>query len=302
MLVDSRLYRKAFQAYLRNGTPIEWSIKQERPTTQYIWRTQGDANVRPSHTANDGHIFAWDNPPPTGHPGEDFGCRCTAEPYEPAFKENIAITMSDVSDGSVVWSSGDFIHHYYHGGGLGVTVRETGHLSQIIAQYRQLAEEKLKDQIASRARESQNGTFARDFNNSYPMTGIVFSIGDTKIGGLFHGSATEALGMLTISGEIEFYLRDAFADPADLGELQRRLGIDDAQDVEIIDPGETIFENIQRPFEDYLRGRAGLPASGPQRLGIHLGDPYSITDDWSGHFEGQVYTDPKKSAYVRQEG
>ena len=52
MFVDQKLYQKAFQAYLRKGTPIEWSIKQERPTTHYIWRTRDDENVRPSHAAN----------------------------------------------------------------------------------------------------------------------------------------------------------------------------------------------------------------------------------------------------------
>lgn len=25
-----------------------------------------------------GNLFAWDNPPPTGNPGDDFGCRCMA--------------------------------------------------------------------------------------------------------------------------------------------------------------------------------------------------------------------------------
>ena len=46
-----------------------------------VCRTREDEKVRPSHAANDGVIFAWDAPPPTGHPGEDFGCRCIAEPY-----------------------------------------------------------------------------------------------------------------------------------------------------------------------------------------------------------------------------
>ena len=62
-------YKKAFDAYMRNGIPIELSLKQSHPTTRYIWRTQGDGKVRPSHAANDGKIFAWDDPPPTGHPG-----------------------------------------------------------------------------------------------------------------------------------------------------------------------------------------------------------------------------------------
>ena len=36
--------------------------------------------MRESHRRNDDRIFAWDDPPPTGHPGEDYGCRCLAEP------------------------------------------------------------------------------------------------------------------------------------------------------------------------------------------------------------------------------
>lgn len=39
--------------------------------------------MRASHVANNGKIFSWDNPPKTGHPGEDFGCRCIAESYTP---------------------------------------------------------------------------------------------------------------------------------------------------------------------------------------------------------------------------
>ena len=45
---------------------------------------------------NNSKVFAWDNPPPTGHPGEDYGCRCRAEPtqatisyYEQFFRDKI---------------------------------------------------------------------------------------------------------------------------------------------------------------------------------------------------------------------
>ena len=51
--------------------------------THYIWRTKRDNKVRPSHAANEGKVFSWDNPPPTGHPGDDDNCRCVAEPYKP---------------------------------------------------------------------------------------------------------------------------------------------------------------------------------------------------------------------------
>lgn len=79
-------YRKAFIQYLRRGIPLILLHKEEdhpqepKEPTHYVWRTAGDDKVRPSHAANDGHVFAWDDPPDTGHPGEEEGCRCWAEP------------------------------------------------------------------------------------------------------------------------------------------------------------------------------------------------------------------------------
>lgn len=51
-------------------------------TALYIWRTAGDNKVRASYEANDGKIFRWDSPPPTGNPGDAINCRCTAQPVE----------------------------------------------------------------------------------------------------------------------------------------------------------------------------------------------------------------------------
>lgn len=88
---DSPFYQKAFEQYLRRGTPIEMSLKMMAARTEtrdnhstalYRWRTSGDDKVRPSHAANEGRIFNWDVAPATGHPGEEPGCRCVAEPVE----------------------------------------------------------------------------------------------------------------------------------------------------------------------------------------------------------------------------
>ena len=46
---------------------------------QYIWRTQDDGKVRPSHAGRNGKTFSWDDPPDGGHPGEAPNCRCSAE-------------------------------------------------------------------------------------------------------------------------------------------------------------------------------------------------------------------------------
>ena len=52
----------------------------EAGVEEYIWRAVKDGATRASHLQNDGKRFRWDKPPATGHPGEDFQCRCTAEP------------------------------------------------------------------------------------------------------------------------------------------------------------------------------------------------------------------------------
>lgn len=55
---------------------------------EYTWRTVGDERVRESHREKDGQIFRWDDPPAdTGHPGDDFQCRCYAEPVFPTGEE-----------------------------------------------------------------------------------------------------------------------------------------------------------------------------------------------------------------------
>ena len=105
-------YQKAFSKYLRYGTPIERSLKAEtHQTTHYIWHTAGDDKVRPSHAANEGRVFAWNNPPPTGNPGDEPGCRCTAEPYygftdkpiEPVYPEFALIPLLRVGRLATAW-------------------------------------------------------------------------------------------------------------------------------------------------------------------------------------------------------
>jgi hypothetical protein len=79
---DSPIYRKAFENYLRKGITPDVFIKATFDSPFYIWRTQHDDKVRPSHAANEGRACAWDAPPDTGNPGDDFGCRCHAEPAD----------------------------------------------------------------------------------------------------------------------------------------------------------------------------------------------------------------------------
>ena len=256
----SHTYKRAFEIYLRTGTPVALSLKQARPTTHYIWRTRGDGKVRPSHAANDGKIFAWDDPPPTGHPGEDYGCRCTAEPFVPALNEHVDITFSGVSDAGAPWSTWDFVQHYLFGEGRDVRVRDTGHLRAIVAEYQSIVvadHRRLPSQIASAARRNIGGSFSDEFHKPYPMTSVVFSIGSTVIGGVARGRSSMKHGILTMSGTFAFYLEDAFRDAADLFNVF---------------PGQNL---------DVPRAR-----------------PYRIHDTWRGRFDGKVYADASLSRFV----
>ncbi len=61
--------------------------KLKYPTEgQYIWRTQGDDQVRADHAAREGRIYSFTKPPLGGHPGQFYNCRCWAE-YLPAYWE-----------------------------------------------------------------------------------------------------------------------------------------------------------------------------------------------------------------------
>jgi len=65
----------------------------------YIWRTVGDERVRDSHDEVDGQFFSWDNPPNEtdgNHPGEDYQCRCWAEPVLPELIEYEASLLEEV--------------------------------------------------------------------------------------------------------------------------------------------------------------------------------------------------------------
>ena len=54
---------------------------QKNPEDYYIWRTKKDDKVRGKHAEREGEIFNWHVPPEGGHPGENYNCRCRAEPY-----------------------------------------------------------------------------------------------------------------------------------------------------------------------------------------------------------------------------
>ena len=184
------------------------------------------------------------------------------------------------------WNTVDFVNHYFNGRGRGVTLNEIGHQQKIVASYIDRRSEALKKQIAQAARRISTGSVTYPFERTYDMTGVVFAIGDTTIGGSFSGQSSERSGFLNITGSLDFYLNDEFADPLDVG-----IEVDDYR------PGSILYDNIHKPLNEYLRGRVGLPSHGHQRLGVREGVPYPITGEWSGSLEGQIYSDSSRSQY-----
>jgi SPP1 gp7 family putative phage head morphogenesis protein len=63
--------------------------QQNAGITEYVWSTSGDERVREFHQDLDGTTQRWDSPPVvsedgrTGHPGDDYQCRCVAVPILP---------------------------------------------------------------------------------------------------------------------------------------------------------------------------------------------------------------------------
>jgi len=78
--IETRLESETLRHAQRLSQGLDRKRQQAIGLRKYVWRTRGDAKVRTAHAANDGKIFEWRNPPASGHPGDDFGCRCRAEP------------------------------------------------------------------------------------------------------------------------------------------------------------------------------------------------------------------------------
>ena len=332
----SRAYRDAFENYLRYGTPIPSfevmpgveakadDTDPERTTAQYVWRTQGDNRVRPSHQANDGKIFSWAEPPPTGHPGEDYGCRCWAEPYVEG-NEFFDLELQDVSDEGPGWTDADWVEHYFLGQGATVTLRETGHLSAVVEEYHgEVIDDpkRLPGQIADEARKNVGDHFFYGFGKPYPMRHIVFALGDTVIEGEFEGTCELKGGLLAIEGDIEFRLRDIFRDPLNLEEYQEILkGFIDNYIAEAIDSGIARVEQVisyvagkigevdqalrdyiyDRALRELLRrsGKAAPMLAGKAYPELPGGTPYDIVDDWSASLSAKVFLDDTKSQFTQ---
>jgi hypothetical protein len=255
----SPLYKKAFEQYLRRGTPIDISIKaltaQERPTSHYIWRTAGDDKVRSSHAANNGRIFAWDNPPATGHPGEDYGCRCVAEPYNSGQGEYAnQVLIAAEADNADRWTDLDFSLHFYLGEGRGLSLSQVGHLDGIMNYYLHTLGKynSVNSQIVETVR-SHEGPFGYYFGSAYEFKPYLYVFGGGTVRGVFAGNVRREASMMYITGEIDYFYNDTFTDPLSVRELLRNTS--DPHDATALQVRLSDFGGKQFPVRGFWKTR-----------------------------------------------
>ncbi len=188
------------------------ALAQEHPTTHYIWRTRDDSKVRASHALNNGKIFEWETPPPTDHPGEDYGCRCWAEPYKPRLEEADFQSVISTVDDQPRWGLKEFFDHYFNGKGDIVTLRQIGHLRPIIDHVASTIYERVRTQIVNKARSVISGAITDDFINSYSFYGVSWAHGDSTLAGEIHGGVIQQGDFLIISVTVEYKFSDIFED------------------------------------------------------------------------------------------
>lgn len=202
---------------------------QNHSTPQYIWRTAGDGKVRREHAANNGKIFSWDNPPPTGNPGEAFGCRCWAEAYKPAAQETVDLQEKSIQTvstftpaGPFIWTNADLLYHYFYGNGQGLFLGRIGLLNGVINYARtqpQKSGGSIFDRVARKifveSRQNQGGTSVVKFSTSYDFSGFMFSFGDSTVEGQADVTVTQNNKSLIISADIYYTFWDEYKDPID---------------------------------------------------------------------------------------
>lgn len=237
------------------------NYKMTGNSTSYIWRTQDDGKVRDSHAANDDQIFLWNNRPATGHPGEDFNCRCWAEPIGDSFYAN-QLLITKINDNPNKWGNRDFIEHYRTENNGDVTLSETGYLSDVIEHYSNNLGiyDRVNNQIIDEARVVREDSFIYSFGRPYEFGEVLLAIGGAMVNGIFVGDARVEDKFLVINGIITYEFKDKFSDPFQLIEITDGIPGINRQEA----------EEIVGDFVDFA------------------GYSYNITDTWQTKFNATV--------------
>ena len=305
----SLAYKNAFAQYLRRGTPIAISLKMSsdgdenrdnHSTTHYIWHTVGDNRVRSRHAQRDGEIFSWNNPPEGGHPKEDWGCRCWAEPYQPRITENARQTViSIVDEGLKRWSWYDFVAHFYFGDGDEVKLENVGHLQNVITHTERLSFSKFSDQLADKSRIINEGDVSYSFNNGYDFSEVGYIHRISKINGSFQGNVKLINNYLHVLGKVNYKFSDRFTDPLSIRQTIAHTPINIISFIQKISKmTDFSVENLTRLYNNSPKYQSEDIIEWLRSLSEVGGKAYDITGQWDTQFEGVFDKDRSKSNYA----
>ncbi len=195
-------------------------MKNNKDSSQYIWRTVQDDKVRGSHAAREGKTFLWTNPPEGGHPGEDYNCRCWAETVNAeatGLKQEI---ISSINDGRK-WTTFDFGYHFAFGNGRAVTLDEIGHLSGVIEISQQKIFPKIESQVTDKMRQIQSGSLIYRTENGYQFSGAHWVLGKGVVQTQTVGRVKKNGNILTLNAEVTYTYSDEITDPVNIREAIR---------------------------------------------------------------------------------
>lgn len=269
------------------------------PEGHYVWRTMRDGKVRHGHARRNGRTFSFTNPPPGGHPGEDYGCRCWVEllgDAKRALREELRkwrlgqefLTQklaNPVQDAKPSWGTFRFGLHFGAGNGRNVTLSEVGHLSNIISIARRHIYPKLEKQIANLMRKKGPGPLVYRTENSYPeFKGAHWVLGNGTLKTITGGKVAHDGSKLTISAKVQYRYSDEITDP--LNHRQRRFGYHSVADL----PDFYQIDRIPEEYRDEVaKSLAGADLFFTDML---VGRAYSITGGWETEMAGYVFVEP----------
>jgi len=242
------------------------SESSKKKNGKYIWRSVGDDKVRDAHAAFNGTVRDLDDSP---DPGEEFNCRCWAEPVN-CDKEFITQNViSDIKDDKDQWTWADYLAYFYVGGGQSITLPLMGWLGPIIGESKNQVFMPVQEQIVDLARQIEQGEIHYTTENTYEFEGISYPIGEATVSSETVGTVSINEKCLIIDAEVTYTFFDDFTDPADIREVN---------------------DWIQKTFYPFLSGRIPfIPKDMPEVLRVHFergditefgGTPYHIHGSW----------------------
>ncbi len=175
---------------------------------------QRDDRIRASHAELNGTVRDLADSP---DPGEEFNCRCWAEPVgSEGLKQEL---ISEIND-SEKWSSLEFLKHFFFGGGNEVTLSEAGYLGDIISKAEEVMYKRLEAQVADKMRAIKNGPLTYRTENSYPrFKEVKWVFGGGTIKTITAGQVIQDGDTVSIDAEVQYTYYDEFTDPADIRQL-----------------------------------------------------------------------------------